>query len=46
MVGLAIAGNPAFALSRAEVDRAGPSYAVDTLEAWPTRLARPGASPI
>lgn len=32
MVALAIAGNPAFALSRAEVDRAGPSYAVDTLE--------------
>jgi nicotinate-nucleotide adenylyltransferase len=32
MVGLAIAANPAFALSRAEVDRASPSYAVDTLE--------------
>ena len=31
MVELAIAGNPAFALSRVEVDRAGPSYSVDTL---------------
>src|SRR4051812_16950483 len=31
MVGLAIAGNPAFALSRADVDRSGPSYTVDTL---------------
>ena len=33
MVRLAIAGNPAFALSRIELDRAGPSYTVDTLEA-------------
>lgn len=33
MVAAAIADNPAFALSRAEVDRPGPSYAVDTLEA-------------
>src|SRR6059058_1640560 len=33
MVELAIAGNPAFALSRVEVDRAGPSYSVDTLAA-------------
>lgn len=32
MIAAAIAGNPAFALERAEVDRAGPSYAVDTLE--------------
>ncbi len=32
MVALAIADNPAFALSRVEVDRDGPSYAVDTLE--------------
>jgi len=31
MVAAAIAGNPAFALERAEVDRDGPSYAVDTL---------------
>ena len=32
MVELAIAGNPAFELSRVEVDRAGPSYTVDTVE--------------
>jgi nicotinate-nucleotide adenylyltransferase len=32
MVELAIAGNPAFALCRIELDRSGPSYTVDTLE--------------
>jgi nicotinate-nucleotide adenylyltransferase len=31
MVELAIAGNPAFALSRVDLDRPGPSYTVDTL---------------
>jgi nicotinate-nucleotide adenylyltransferase len=31
MVEAAIDGNPAFRLSRVEVDRAGPSYAVDTV---------------
>jgi len=33
MVRLAIAGNPAFELSRLEVDRPGPSFTVDTVEA-------------
>jgi nicotinate-nucleotide adenylyltransferase len=32
MVALAIAGNPAFVLERCEIDRAGVSYTVDTLE--------------
>ena len=31
MVVLAIAGNPAFALSRVDVDRAGPSYTTETM---------------
>ena len=31
MLSLAISGNPAFALERAELERAGPSYTVDTL---------------
>jgi nicotinate-nucleotide adenylyltransferase len=39
MVELAIADNPAFELSRIEVDRPGPSYTVDTVEA----LARDAA---
>ena len=38
MVELAIADNPAFELSRVEVDRPGPSYTVDTVE----RLAADG----
>ena len=33
MVELAIAGNPAFEVSRIELERTGPSYTVDTLEA-------------
>jgi nicotinate-nucleotide adenylyltransferase len=32
MVGLAIAGNPHFSLLRAEIDRGGTSYSVETLE--------------
>ena len=32
MVVAAIGGNPAFALDRSEIDRTGPSFAVDTLE--------------
>ena len=32
MIKTAIAGNPAFELSRIEIDRPGPSYAVDTLD--------------
>jgi nicotinate-nucleotide adenylyltransferase len=45
MVGLAIAGNPAFAMSEIELRRAGPSYTVDTLaelveEAARQRVAR------
>lgn len=31
MIELAIAGNPGFALSRVDLERAGPSYTVDTL---------------
>jgi nicotinate-nucleotide adenylyltransferase len=41
MVALAIAGEPAFSLSTIELDRPGPSYAVDTL----AELAGDGASP-
>src|SRR4029079_895266 len=40
MVELAIADNPAFELSRIEVDRAGPSYTVDTVEALAEKGAR------
>src|SRR4051812_45797032 len=31
MVELAVSGNPRFTVSRVELDRTGPSYAVDTL---------------
>lgn len=42
MVELAIADNPAFAVSRIELDRSGPSYTVDTLAA----LAESGIGPL
>ncbi len=40
MVSLAIAGEPRFRLERAELDRAGPSYTVDTLRSL--RAREPG----
>lgn len=45
MVEAAIAGNPAFAVSRIEVDRAGPSYAVDTLEILAAQERADGREP-
>jgi nicotinate-nucleotide adenylyltransferase len=37
MVERAIAGNPSFAVDRSEIDRAGPSYTVDTLAGFAAR---------
>jgi nicotinate-nucleotide adenylyltransferase len=37
MVDLAIAGNPSFAVDHSEIDRAGPSYTVDTLAGFAAR---------
>lgn len=45
MVELAIAGNPAFAVSRMELDRAGPSYSVDTVEALAAEARAAGRQP-
>jgi nicotinate-nucleotide adenylyltransferase len=45
MVGLAIAGNPAFAASRIELDRPGPSYSVDTVAALADAAAAEGRVP-
>jgi nicotinate-nucleotide adenylyltransferase len=45
MVELALAGNPTFELSRLEVDRPGPSYAVDTLELIATQARADGHEP-
>ncbi len=45
MVELAIAGNPRFAVDRLEIDRAGPSWTVDTLEALRASRTAAGASP-
>ncbi len=43
MVELAVADNPAFQAARHEVDRPGPTYSVDTLEALAAELG-PGVS--
>lgn len=45
MVALAIAGNPAFELRRNEVDRAGPSYTVDTVAELVAAEGAAGRSP-
>lgn len=45
MVALAIADEPAFVLSRVELERPGPSYAVDTALALRDQLPAPDASP-
>ena len=45
MVALAIVDNPAFELSRAEVDRVGPSYAVDTIRQFSAELRAAGREP-
>ena len=42
MVELAIAGNPRFAVDRLELDRPGPSYTVDTLDALRATRAAAG----
>ncbi len=44
MVGAAIAGNPAFEVSRIEIDRDGPSYTADTLEALRAERIHAGGS--
>ncbi len=45
MVSAAIAGNPRFVLSRLEVDRDSPSYAVETLEALAAEARAAGREP-
>ena len=45
MVALAIADNPAFELSRIELDRPGPSYTSDTVEALAAREREAGREP-
>jgi nicotinate-nucleotide adenylyltransferase len=44
MVELAIAGNPAFAMCRAELEREGPSYTADTLATLAAEAAREGVA--
>ena len=45
MVGLAITGNPAFELSRIDVDRPGPSYTTDTVALLAAIEAAAGRTP-
>jgi nicotinate-nucleotide adenylyltransferase len=45
MVELAIAGNPRFDVDRLELDRDGPSYTVDTLEALRAARVAAGSAP-
>jgi nicotinate-nucleotide adenylyltransferase len=45
MVELAITGNPAFAASTIELDRAGPSFSVDTVEALAAATRGAGLEP-
>lgn len=44
MVELAIAGNPAFAVSHVELERAGPSYTTDTLSELSDEAVRQGVA--
>jgi nicotinate-nucleotide adenylyltransferase len=44
MVGLAIAGNPAFVMSEIELQRDGPSYTVDTIRELTDEAARQGVA--
>jgi nicotinate-nucleotide adenylyltransferase len=46
MVELAIAGNPAFEASRLELDRPGPTYTADTVEALAATPAAAGATAV
>jgi nicotinate-nucleotide adenylyltransferase len=45
LVELAIAGNPSFAVSRIELEREGPSYTADTLQALTDEAAPRGVAP-
>jgi len=45
MVELAIRDNPAFELSRLEIDRTGPSYTVDTVELLAAKARKAGQEP-